>query len=107
VVREGLFGELLHGSGGYGMLIGPHASDEELGILYTASGLAQVVGEPWLLLTSAFIHANLMHVGFNGLLLWQLGHMLEPNLGRARLRSTVWPSIPRTAVWSSTARSPR
>lgn len=51
---------------------------------YEASALAQIVGEPWLLITSAFLHANLMHVGFNGLLLWQLGHLLEPLLGRNR-----------------------
>jgi membrane associated rhomboid family serine protease len=62
---------------------GPELFDAIAGF-YTASGLAQVVGEPWLLLTSAFLHANLMHVGFNGLLLWQLGHMLEPSLGRTR-----------------------
>lgn len=42
------------------------------------------VGQPWLLLTSAFLHAGFMHVAFNGLLLWQLGGMLEPVLGRGR-----------------------
>jgi membrane associated rhomboid family serine protease len=42
------------------------------------------MGAFWLLVTSAFLHANLLHVGFNGLLLWQLGHLLEPNLGWAR-----------------------
>lgn len=56
----------------------------EIAAFYSASPLALVLGEPWLLLTSAFLHANLMHVGFNGLLLWQLGHLLEPGLGRAR-----------------------
>lgn len=49
-----------------------------------ASTLSTTIGQPWLLITSAFLHVNLMHVGFNGLLLWQLGHMLEPALGRAR-----------------------
>ncbi|MFU8839322.1 MAG: rhomboid family intramembrane serine protease [Nitriliruptoraceae bacterium] len=48
------------------------------------TGLGASVGEPWRLLTSGFLHANLMHVGFNGLLLWQLGHLLEPLLGRGR-----------------------
>ena len=42
------------------------------------------VGQPWLMLTSALLHANLLHIGFNGLLLWQLGAALEPRLGRAR-----------------------
>lgn len=51
---------------------------------YSPSPPAVVLGEPWLLVTSAFLHANLLHVGFNGLLLWQLGHMLEPTLGRTR-----------------------
>ena len=51
---------------------------------YQPTALALAIGEPWLLVTSAFLHANLMHVGFNGLLLWQLGHMLEPTLGGKR-----------------------
>lgn len=48
------------------------------------TGLGDLLGEPWRLVTSGFLHANLMHVGFNGLLLWQLGHLLEPLLGRGR-----------------------
>ena len=51
---------------------------------YEPTQLARAIGEPWLLFTSGFLHANLMHVGFNGLLLWQLGHLLEPLLGRGR-----------------------
>jgi membrane associated rhomboid family serine protease len=51
---------------------------------YAPTDLAQSVGEPWLLVTSGFLHANLMHVGFNGYLLWMLGQMLEPNLGHGR-----------------------
>ncbi len=48
------------------------------------TGLGDSFGEPWRLVTSGFLHVNLMHVGFNGLLLWQLGHLLEPLLGRGR-----------------------
>ena len=51
---------------------------------YVAPELARAVGEPWLLVTSGFLHANLMHVGFNAFLLWMLGQMLEPVLGHAR-----------------------
>jgi membrane associated rhomboid family serine protease len=51
---------------------------------YQASGLALAIGEPWLLITSGFLHANLMHVAFNGYLLWMLGQMLEPTLGHGR-----------------------
>jgi membrane associated rhomboid family serine protease len=35
------------------------------------------------MITSAFLHAGLVHLAFNGLLLWQLGQMLERGLGRA------------------------
>ena len=41
-------------------------------------------GEWWRIVSGAFLHGSLLHVGFNGYLLWQLGHMLEPVLGRAR-----------------------
>ncbi|MCC5947164.1 MAG: rhomboid family intramembrane serine protease [Nitriliruptoraceae bacterium] len=57
---------------------------EVLAGFYAAPPLARAIGEPWLIVTSGFLHANLMHVGFNGLLLWQLGHLLEPLLGRTR-----------------------
>jgi membrane associated rhomboid family serine protease len=55
--------------------------------LLTQFGLVPALvgtGRWWLLVTSAFLHVNLIQAGFNGLLLWQLGHMLEPALGRAR-----------------------
>lgn len=42
------------------------------------------IGQPWLLLTSAVLHANVLHIFFNGFLLWQLGAVLEPRLGSSR-----------------------
>lgn len=42
------------------------------------------LGDWWVLVTSGFLHANVMHVAFNGFLLWMLGRMLEPTLGHAR-----------------------
>jgi membrane associated rhomboid family serine protease len=57
---------------------------DQLAAWFQPTALAEALGEPWLLVTSAFLHANLMHVAFNGLLLWQLGHMLEPTLGHVR-----------------------
>lgn len=41
-------------------------------------------GDFWRLVTSGFLHANLIHLGFNMWVLWQLGQMLEPVLGRLR-----------------------
>ncbi len=41
-------------------------------------------GEWWRLLTSGFLHANILHVGFNVLLLALLGFPLERQLGTVR-----------------------
>jgi len=41
-------------------------------------------GEYWRLITSAFLHANLLHIGFNMLALWWFGGYVEEYLGRAR-----------------------
>ncbi len=46
---------------------------------------AGVGAEPWTLLTSAFLHASVMHIAFNMYALFILGMALEPALGRARL----------------------
>ena len=36
------------------------------------------------IISAGFLHFGLIHVGMNMLLLWQLGQLLEPALGRAR-----------------------
>lgn len=51
-----------------GVLFGPSVAD----------------GEYWRLVTSGFLHANLWHIGLNMYLLWILGGMLEPAIGKVR-----------------------
>ncbi len=41
-------------------------------------------GQYWRLVTSGFLHAGLMHLAFNMILLWFIGSQMEPQLGRAR-----------------------
>jgi membrane associated rhomboid family serine protease len=41
-------------------------------------------GAPWQLITSAFTHVDVWHIGFNMLALWFLGPQLEMAIGRAR-----------------------
>jgi membrane associated rhomboid family serine protease len=43
-----------------------------------------VPSEPWRLVTSAFLHANLMHLAGNMFVLWYLGQRLEGAFGRGR-----------------------
>ena len=47
-------------------------------------GPAVARGEWYRLISSGFVHYGLIHIGFNMLLLYQLGLMLEPALGRTR-----------------------
>ena len=72
---------------------------------------ALAASEPWRFLTTAFLHANYMHLGFNMWALWVLGTALEPVLGRWRFTcvyllsalggSTMiyWLSWPDTESW--------
>ncbi|HKJ54783.1 MAG TPA: rhomboid family intramembrane serine protease [Nitriliruptoraceae bacterium] len=48
-------------------------------------GPAVAAGEWYRVLTSGFLHINLLHIAFNGYLLYQLGRMLENPLGSSRL----------------------
>lgn len=41
-------------------------------------------GQWWRLITSGFLHAGIVHVAFNAILLWRLGEMLEGALGHER-----------------------
>jgi len=41
-------------------------------------------GQWWRIVTGGFLHANLLHIGFNMWVLYYLGSMLEPVLGRLR-----------------------
>lgn len=48
-------------------------------------GLREVrAGEWWRLVTPSFVHIDLFHLLFNGILLWELGRLLEPWVGRVR-----------------------
>jgi membrane associated rhomboid family serine protease len=54
----------------------------ERGALYIQGGLDQ--GEWWRLLTSAFLHGNLIHLALNMVVLWIVGAAVEEAIGRAR-----------------------
>jgi membrane associated rhomboid family serine protease len=52
------------------------------GVLYRAA--IHEGDQYWRLVTNAFLHENLLHIGFNMYLLYLLGMMLEPAIGSVR-----------------------
>lgn len=47
----------------------------------------------WRLVSSAFLHENLLHIGFNMYLLYLLGLMLEPAIGSARFLAIYFTAL--------------
>jgi len=47
----------------------------------------------WRLLSSGFLHVNLLHVGFNMYLLYLLGTMLEPAIGTSRFVAIYFTAL--------------
>lgn len=74
--------------GGQGLLQPSSAVQIDYGLVgygLTRDGFVGVdTGEWYRLVTGGFLHANLIHIGMNMFLLWVLGTVLEPALGRVR-----------------------
>jgi membrane associated rhomboid family serine protease len=83
-------GELATGSGARGG-----------GLVYVWGALygpAVAEGQLWRLVSSGFLHSNqmpfgLLHIGFNMYILYFLGRMLEPSLGRLRFALLYFTSL--------------
>lgn len=62
----------------------------ERGALY---GPLVADGEWYRLITGGFLHSGLLHIGFNMYLLWLLGSMMEPAIGRLRFGALYFTSL--------------
>lgn len=60
------------------------------GVLF---GPAVADGEVYRIITGGFLHAGLLHVGFNMYLLWYLGSMMEPAIGKLRFGALYFTSL--------------
>jgi membrane associated rhomboid family serine protease len=58
----------------------PDQQTRDLGLL--ADAVAH--GDWWRIITSGFLHFDVLHIAFNMIILWMLGNMLEPSIGRIR-----------------------
>jgi membrane associated rhomboid family serine protease len=64
---------------------------------FTASGAQHLIGvdqgEYWRLVTGGFLHASIIHIGFNMYLLWILGQMIEPAIGSVRFLAVYFTAL--------------
>ncbi len=81
---------LIEVAGGGGGLGEQHGS---LIVDYGLFGPSVAEGEWYRLITSGFLHASLMHIGFNMVLLFFLGRLLEPALGTVRFVVLYFASL--------------
>jgi membrane associated rhomboid family serine protease len=65
----------------------------EIVLKYALFGPSVAEGEWYRLVTSGFLHASLIHIGFNMLLLFFLGRLLEPALGTPRFVVLYFASL--------------
>jgi membrane associated rhomboid family serine protease len=79
--------EIASGSGGLG------TSGGQVTVDFGLFGPFVAEGEWYRLITSGFLHASLFHIGFNMLLLYFLGRLLEPALGTPRFVVLYFASL--------------
>jgi membrane associated rhomboid family serine protease len=81
---------IAEGSGGFSLTGGASGTVLREGALLGSSELPALAGQGvahgqwWRLITGGFLHENLLHIGFNMWVLYYLGTILEPALGRLR-----------------------
>jgi membrane associated rhomboid family serine protease len=77
------------GGGGGGL----NAPSQRIVFDYGLFGPFVAEGEVYRLVSSGFLHASLIHIGFNMLLLYFLGRLLEPALGTPRFLVLYFASL--------------
>jgi membrane associated rhomboid family serine protease len=70
---------------------GVHGKVFEEGVLYR--GGIHFEHQYWRLITSGFLHVDLLHIGFNMYLLYLLGLMLEPAIGSLRFAAVYFAAL--------------
>ncbi|MGB3737101.1 MAG: rhomboid family intramembrane serine protease [Ilumatobacter sp.] len=92
-------GDMLSRSGGEAHLRfglwSPALSGQTLPLFRDADGAAVFTsGNEWYrLITSGFLHYGVIHIAFNMYILFMLGNMLEPQLGRIKFASIYFASM--------------
>jgi membrane associated rhomboid family serine protease len=80
--------EIAVGGGGFGIGGGNSVVND-----FALRGASVADGEWYRLVTGGFLHASLIHIGFNMVLLFMLGRLLEPSLGTPRFLLLYFASL--------------
>ena len=75
------------------MFVGQFATSDQLTNLGLLYGPNVAAGQYWRILTSGFLHGNILHIGFNMYLLYMLGPQLEQGLGSMRFSLMYFGSL--------------
>jgi len=78
------------GAGGGGLTL---AGNNSVMNDFALRGVSVADGEWYRLVTGGFLHASLFHIGFNMVLLFMLGRLLEPALGTPRFLLLYFASL--------------
>jgi membrane associated rhomboid family serine protease len=81
---------LIEIAGGTG---GPNSPGGSVIVDFALFGPAVAEGELYRLVTGGFLHASIIHIGFNMFLLFMLGRLLEPALGTPRFVLLYFTSL--------------
>jgi membrane associated rhomboid family serine protease len=90
---------LLEGSSAWSLDGSPSGSLYLKGALFGSTEIPQLAGQGvahgqlWRIVSSGFMHESLIHIGFNMYVLYILGRMIEPALGRVRFGSIYAVSL--------------
>lgn len=77
--------EMFGGTGGAG-----RSTAFQEGVLF---GPLVAEGEIYRIITGGFLHANFIHIAFNMYLLWYLGSMMEPAIGKLKFGALYFTSL--------------
>ncbi len=79
--------------GGFGYLVGTAITNETLLSHGALFGPAVAEGEWWRVISSAFLHAGIVHIGLNMFALYQIGTFVELMLGTRRMLALYFISM--------------
>ena len=74
-------------------MLGDNLFESELARDAALAGPLVADGDIWRVVTYSFVHSGIIHIGFNLFILWQLGSMLEPAIGRVQFAVVYFVSV--------------